>query len=158
MVFAFDKSESFGIDKNAGEVCPHLTAADRCGIFALREDRGFKGCITYDCYGAGQRVTQEVFEGRSWRDDPALKALMGEALSVMRRIHELLLLLQSAKQFPLTGSEKAELVKWEQKLIPETAWTQAGLRAFPLDTTTRGVKTFLETLRHHVTSLATGHT
>lgn len=158
MVFAFEKSESFGIDKNAGEVCPYLTAADRCGIFAQREDRGFKGCITYDCYGAGQRVTQEVFEGRSWRDDPALKAPMGEALSVMRRIHELLLLLQSAKQFPLTGSEKAELVKWEQKLIPETAWTQAGLRAFPLDATTRGVKAFLETLRHHVTSHATGHT
>ena len=158
VVFPFDKSESFGFDKRAGEVCPHLTTGDQCGIFALRRDRGFKGCITYDCYGAGQRVTQEVFAGRSWRDNPALKEPMGEALSVLRRVHELLLLLRYAKQLPLSNREMSELATWEQKLMPENAWAHPGLLTFPLDETTRGVKAFLATLRHHAPSFASART
>ena len=150
VVFAFDNSESFAIDKAAGERCPNLDRDNRCRIFEERQALGFKGCITYDCHGAGQRVTQEIFGGRSWRDDPALGHRMGAALSVLRRIHEQLLLLQSAEALPLDETEKQRLADLRQTLSPEVDWTETSLAAFPIDGAVRQVSAFLRDLRRHV--------
>src|SRR6185503_16885503 len=70
--FAFDRSELFAFDKAAGEPCALLGPQHACSIHAERARRGFGGCIAYDCLGAGQRVTEEVFGGRSWQAEPAL--------------------------------------------------------------------------------------
>ena len=72
VALAFDKSEWFPIDKPNGVVCPQLDGSNRCKIYDTREALGYNGCLNFDCHGAGQRVTQEVFGGRSWREDPAL--------------------------------------------------------------------------------------
>lgn len=158
VVFAFDKSESFGIDKAACEVCPNLDDTDRCSIFEDRETLGFRGCITYDCHGAGQRVTNEVFSGIGWRDNPALTAPMGEALSVLRRIHELLLLLESAGHLSLSVEELSELQSLENQLDPETRWTEKGLKEFPIDAVGARVGKFLRSLQHHVAARPTART
>jgi len=150
VVFAFDKSESFGIDKAAGEVCPNLDTCGRCTVFEERETLGFKGCIAYDCYGAGQRVTREVFGGRTWRDDPTLTNRMGDALSVLRQVHEQLLLLGAAEKLPLDECERKELDGLREILEPETAWSEEGLKAFPAARTARKVSAFLTGLRRHV--------
>lgn len=150
VVFAFDRSESFAIDKAAGEVCPNLDSCGRCKVFGERDRLGFRGCITYDCHGAGQVVTQDVFRGRTWRDDPALTPRMGAALSVLRRIHEQLLLLKTAGQLPLNAEEKARQSELTGKLTSEGPWTEAALKAFPLDDTIREVAAFLGALRRHV--------
>ncbi|WP_428648368.1 hypothetical protein [Roseibium sp.] len=150
VVFAFDKSESFALDKKAGEACPNLTGAGKCSVFEDREKLGFKGCIAYDCFGAGQRVTQEVFKGKSWKDDIRLMTGMGEALSVLRRIHEQLVLLESAAKLPLTREERNRLRDLQATLAPEADWTQANLNAFPLETNIKEVATFLQGLRHHM--------
>ncbi len=157
VVFAFDKSESFAIDKRAGEVCPNLEETGRCGIFASRADLGFKGCVSYDCYGAGQLITQEVFEGRSWRDDSRLTQPMGEALSVLRRIHEQLLLLRSASRLPLTQEECSTLEKLHAELDPGKRWTQNGLQEFPIETAIGEVAVFLRSLRHHLEQMPSEH-
>jgi len=158
VVFAFDKSDSFGIDKAACEVCPNLDESDHCRIFATRREMGFGGCIAYDCHGAGQRVTCEVFDGRHWRDDPALKERMGAALSVMRRIHELMLLLASARLFSLSAEESRELGDLEAILNPDIAWTEKTLAMFPIAEVTVQVNTFLRSLKHHAGSLTTART
>ena len=158
VVFAFDKSESFGNDKAACEVCPNLDNTDRCSIFDERETLGFKGCITYDCHGAGQRVTSEVFKGVSWRDDPALMAPMGAALSVLRRIHELLLLLGSARQLSLSNEELSELLALEKLLDPEEDWSESELQQFPIDAMGARVGRYLRTLQHHVADRSTART
>lgn len=150
VVFAFDKSESFGFDKAAGEVCPNLAACGRCGIFPEREKLGFRGCIAYDCYGAGQRVTQEIFGGRTWRDDPKLMSRMGDALSVLRQVHEQLVLLGAAENLPLDNNERAELAGLRGALTPATPWTEESLQAFPVVRTARKVSAFLTGLRRHV--------
>lgn len=152
VVFAFDRSESFAIDKDACEVCPNLDDHDRCRIFADREDLGFKGCIAYDCRGAGQRVTQEVFHGASWRENPALKEPMGAALSVMRRIHDLLLLLETAGKMTLAEKEAFALAQLQVKVDPDGAWTEERLREFPIEEITADVNGFLRSLSHHVSS------
>jgi len=150
VVFAFDKSESFAIDKAAGEVCPNLDKANRCRVFEDRDRLGFSGCRTYDCYGAGQRVSQEIFFGKSWRSDPRLIEPMGAALSVLRRIHELLLLLRTAEGLPLSAEEKETLEAFRRTLAPEKDWTETGLQIFPVDRVSRDIAAFLRGLRHHV--------
>lgn len=146
-VFAFDKSESFGVDKAAGEVCPNLTGANLCRIFEDRANAGFRGCVTYTCYGAGQRITQEVFGGKTWRDDPALMHRMGAALSVLRRIHEQLVLLRTARQLPLAAKDTKRLHELEARLTPEQGWTETGLATYPIDKTVLDVSNFLQALK-----------
>jgi hypothetical protein len=158
VVFAFDKSESFAIDKAAGEVCPNLENSGKCGIFKNREALGFNGCITYNCHGAGQRITQEVFKGQSWRNDPALTQRMGAALSVLRRVHEQLLLLRTAHKLPLTCDEKNVAEKFEQDLAPEAAWSETSLKTFPIDEVSRKVSAFLRSLSYHISAETSEHT
>jgi hypothetical protein len=67
VVLAFDRGPLFAFDKPPGVACPHLSAADRCGIHDELAARGFAGCAAYDCLGAGQAVTA-MFAGRHWRD------------------------------------------------------------------------------------------
>lgn len=84
------KSSDFPHDKPAGEPCVNLDDHDACRIHPGLRDRGFKGCTVFDCFGAGQKVSQRTFAGRSWRDDPQVSAEMFAAFPVVRRLHELL--------------------------------------------------------------------
>lgn len=87
---AFSTSADFPIDKPAGEPCPNLLPDFRCGVHDTLRERGFAGCTVYDCFGAGQHVTQVVFGGRDWRETPEIAAPMFAALPVVRQLHELL--------------------------------------------------------------------
>jgi hypothetical protein len=93
---AFAASADFAIDKPAGRVCPNLGAGFRCGIHSELRDRGFPGCTTFDCFGAGQRVAQETFAGVSWREAPGTAGRMFAAFGMMRNLHELLYYLDEA--------------------------------------------------------------
>jgi Pentapeptide repeats (8 copies) len=91
----FAASAEFAIDKPPGQPCPHLTADARCGIHTELRWRGFAGCATYDCFGAGQRVTR-LYAERSWRDGPATAGAVFAAFTAMRQLHELLCYLTEA--------------------------------------------------------------
>ena len=87
---AFSASADFAIGKPAGHPCPHLQPDFRCGIHTDLREKGFRGCAAYDCFGAGQQVSQVTFGGRDWRQDPAAAAQMYEVFAVMRQLHELM--------------------------------------------------------------------
>jgi uncharacterized protein YjbI with pentapeptide repeats len=93
---AFSASADFAIDKPAGRPCPHVQPDFRCGIHADLRGQGFRGCAVYDCFGAGQQVSQVTFGGRDWRRDPRAAAQMYEVFPVMRQLHELLWYLAAA--------------------------------------------------------------
>jgi len=97
---AFSASADFAIDKPAGHPCPHLQADFRCGIHNDLRPQGFRGCAAYDCFGAGQQVSQVTFEGRDWRQDPRTARQMFEVFPVMRQLHELLWYLTAALALP----------------------------------------------------------
>ncbi len=82
----------FGADKPGGVPCTHLQADDRCGIHADLRERGWSGCAVFDCFGAGQHVSQVTYAGTSWRDlqTPGELGEMAAVLSVVRRVHEML--------------------------------------------------------------------
>lgn len=84
----FARSADFALDKPAGTPCVNLAADYRCRIHRDLLAEGFQGCVTFDCFGAGQHVSQGTFGGASWRnrDAPAMFA----AFEVMRQLHELM--------------------------------------------------------------------
>jgi hypothetical protein len=94
---AFAASADFAIDKPAGHACPNLQDDFRCGIHARLRERGFPGCTVFDCFGAGQRITQDTFGGRSWREAPELATAQFAVLPVMRQLHEALWYLTEAR-------------------------------------------------------------
>jgi uncharacterized protein YjbI with pentapeptide repeats len=93
---AFSASADFAIDKPAGHPCPHLQPDFRCRIHNDLRVQGFRGCAVYDCFGAGQQVSQVTFGGRDWRRDPRAATQMYELFPVMRQLHELLWYLAAA--------------------------------------------------------------
>lgn len=93
----FDAVQGFGFDKPAHEPCAHLCADFRCGIHDQLVERGFRGCTVFDCNGAGQRVSQQMFPGQDWTQSPQTARRMYDAFSVMRKLHELMALLWTAQ-------------------------------------------------------------
>jgi uncharacterized protein YjbI with pentapeptide repeats len=90
------RSADFPVDKAAGDPCRNLTVDDRCAIHDRLRDEGWAGCSVYDCFGAGQQVSQVTFGGVSWRDAPGTAGAMFAVLPVMRQVHEVLALLDEA--------------------------------------------------------------
>ncbi|MGF9698570.1 pentapeptide repeat-containing protein [Paenibacillus sp. MABNR03] len=86
----YGKSSDFAFDKSSGTPCPNLRPDNRCGIHTQLRQKGFKGCTVYDCFGAGQKLSQVTYAGRDWRDHPETASEMFDCLPVMRQLHELL--------------------------------------------------------------------
>jgi uncharacterized protein YjbI with pentapeptide repeats len=87
----FPASTDFAFSKEAGEPCPNLATDFRCTIHSSLNARGFRGCVTYDCLGAGQKVSQLAFGGRSWRDAPETAEQMFETFRFVRHLQEMLI-------------------------------------------------------------------
>jgi uncharacterized protein YjbI with pentapeptide repeats len=100
VVPAFAASADFAIDKPAGCACPNLQADFRCGIHDQLRPSGFPGCTVYDCFGAGQQISQVSYGGRDWRQAPHTAPQMFDAFTVMRLLHELLWYLTEALSLP----------------------------------------------------------
>jgi uncharacterized protein YjbI with pentapeptide repeats len=113
---ALAASADFAIDKPAGIPCPNLRDDFRCGIHATLRPRGFPGCEVFDCFGAGQQLTQVTFGGRSWREEPELAATQFVVFPVMRQLQELLWYLAEA----LTLAAAAELHEEVRQLQQRT--------------------------------------
>ncbi len=116
----FTRSADFPVDKPAGEPCENLGADFRCRIHPRLRERGFVGCVAFDCHGAGQQVTQVTFGGRDWRADPATGPAMFRAFGVMRRLHELLVHLHEALALPAASDLAPELRAASEALAERT--------------------------------------
>lgn len=146
MAFAFDTGDAFPIDKPAGSPCPKLSG-HMCSVHAERGRLGFHGCIGFDCLGAGQRVTQEVFPGQDWRDSPELIVPMIDAFRAMRAVHQTLELVLLAERLPLSPDEAGERAALLALLEPPEGWDAAALAGFEGGPTEARARAFLASLR-----------
>jgi hypothetical protein len=105
----FSASEGFPNTKKAGKPCINLQRDFRCSVHESLHSKGLKGCIAYECFGAGQRVSQGTFEGKSWLEFSETKNQMFDAFLVMRQIHELLWYLEEALTLKSATSISSEL-------------------------------------------------
>lgn len=130
LALAFDRGDMFAIDKPAGLPCPNLGPGGACSIHDDLTAKGFAGCVSYGCQGAGQRVTQELFGGQSWQDQPKLAQPMIEAFRALRQVHDLLAMLRAAEALPLNDAQAARHRDLIAALIPTEGWSTAALDAF----------------------------
>lgn len=144
VAFAFDKSDSFAFDKAAGEPCRNLGHDGGCQVYAWRAEQGLRGCLAYDCLGVGQRVTQDLFDGRSWLVDRTLLRPMIEAFFRLRRLHELMALLREAAKLGLRPSHQSRL-EHLQFLLASTALSPTEIDRIAID-----VHDFVTRLRLYV--------
>ncbi len=128
----FARSADFPIDKPASVPCPNLGEDFRCAVHAERQARGFHGCMSFDCFGAGQRVTQQTFGGADWRRDPALAERMFGAFYVLYSLHALLWHLDAACALPLDAPLSAELRRLRDEVAALACGDDAALRALAL--------------------------
>ncbi|WVG06845.1 pentapeptide repeat-containing protein [Streptomyces iakyrus] len=120
----FAASADFAVDKAAGSPCRNLREDHRCGIHARLRQKGFTGCTVYDCFGAGQQVSQVTFGGRDWRTGPREDARrMFEVFPVVRQLHELLWYLTEALALPAARPVRPELDEALRKTRELTAGT-----------------------------------
>ncbi|MEU0056972.1 pentapeptide repeat-containing protein [Streptomyces sp. NPDC006334] len=106
----FARSADFALDKDAGKPCPNLAEDHRCGIHDRLRHKGFTGCTVYDCFGAGQKVSQVTFGGLDWRTGGREQIRrMTETFPVVRQLHELLWYLTEALAHPAARPVHAEL-------------------------------------------------
>jgi len=143
---AFDRSSQFDFDKAAGEACRNLDASHRCTIHSALSARGMGGCVQFDCHGAGQRVTQDLFGGRSWRDEPAIADAMFAAFVSMLEIHAVLALIVGARQLPLSAARERERAAVAAELAPSEPWSLSSLREAVADDLVPRARAFLKSL------------
>ncbi|PVG80926.1 hypothetical protein DDE18_20365 [Nocardioides gansuensis] len=106
VLLPFRAASGFGADKEGGVACRHLQADDRCEIHATLRDDGWPGCTVFDCFGAGQQVSQVTYAGVSWREQANLPE-MTAVFSVMRQLHEMVAHLSEADaRAPGSGTER----------------------------------------------------
>jgi hypothetical protein len=128
VVPAFAASADFAIDKPATTPCPNLATDFRCTIHERLRPAGFVGCTVYDCFGAGQRITQHTFGGRTWRESPDIAHDMYEAFPIMRELHELLWYLAEAVRLRLDGDLPTRLADAEARINEITGYDVDRLR------------------------------
>lgn len=93
-------SEGFPNDKAAGKPCAYLSRDFRCRIHGSLKERGYKGCLAYDCLGAGQKVSRIVSGGKSRPEHPESSKRMFDAFLRVCRLHEQLWHLNLALTYP----------------------------------------------------------
>lgn len=116
VALAFTASTDFAIDKAAGDPCPNLASDFGCAIHPDLRRAGFPGCTVYDCFGAGQQVSQVTYAGRSWRAEPSTASEMFAVFPVMRQLHELLWYLRQALSLAATQLIHGELAAAREQL------------------------------------------
>jgi len=96
VALCFSASEGFPIGKDAGQPCLNLQPDFRCCVHKSLRERGLKGCTAFECFGAGQKVSQVSFGGHDWRKVPESEKEMFKVFLIMRQLHELLWYLTEA--------------------------------------------------------------
>ncbi len=111
VLLPFSAVSGFGVDKPGGRSCLNLLDNDRCGIHTTLREDGWPGCTVFECFGAGQQVSQVTYAGVSWREQDNLGE-MGAVLSVMRQLHEMLVHLSEVERRspdPAAEASRAEI-------------------------------------------------
>ena len=135
----FDAVQGFGFDKPAETPCRHLCADHRCGIHDGLVERGFAGCVAFDCFGAGQRLTALAlarFGSTDWRARPDVARWLFAAYPRVREAQEWLARLNLAAGLPgaagaqaLAAELEAEAPRWPDWSAAERAGWAARVQA-----------------------------
>jgi uncharacterized protein YjbI with pentapeptide repeats len=112
----FSASDGFPENKDAGTPCINLQSDFLCSVHDNLKERGLKGCIAYDCLGAGQKVATVTYAGQDWRKVPESAKQMYDVFLIMKQIYEMLWYLTEA----LTLKPASEIHSKIKSMLDET--------------------------------------
>ncbi|WP_338540353.1 pentapeptide repeat-containing protein [Paenibacillus tundrae] len=139
----YGKSSDFAFDKSSGTPCPNLRNDNRCGIHTQLRQKGFKGCTVYDCFGAGQKLSQLTYAGKDWRDHPELASEMFDCLPVMRQLQEMMSYVNEMLAYPETKSIHSRLREKYQETEQLTLLEPAAILRLDIPTHRAGISELL---------------
>lgn len=139
----FAQSADFAQNKPAGTPCRNLQEDFRCGIHTRLRDSGYTGCTVFDCFGAGQKVSQLTFGGVDWRGEPGSAPAMFAAFPVMRQLHELLWYLNEAVDLPAAAPLVPRLRRAQQDVAEMTRGDAEALAELDVAAVRAGVSELL---------------
>lgn len=116
----YAKSADFPFDKNGGNPCRNLLSDNRCKVHHELREKGFRGCVSYECFGAGQHVSQKMFGGRDWRSHSDLSKEMFAVFPLIQQVHEMLWYLTQALSLNETEPIHADLKKLYEQTVELT--------------------------------------
>ncbi|WP_042148591.1 pentapeptide repeat-containing protein [Paucisalibacillus sp. EB02] len=112
----YGKSADFPFDKDGGVPCQNLCSNNLCSIHDTLREKGFRGCVSYECFGAGQHVSQTIYHGKEWRENAQHADEMFAVFPLVHQLHEILWYLQQTLTLKETESFHDSL----QKMFEET--------------------------------------
>lgn len=120
----FSRQDGFPADKAPETPCGFLAGDYRCSCHEELPRRGFRGCLSFDCLGAGQLVTQGVYRGLTWKTNPDKASEICGVFWTVRLLHQMLWYLTEAASLAAAGPSLASELG---SLISETlAMTRLG--------------------------------
>jgi uncharacterized protein YjbI with pentapeptide repeats len=105
----YAKSADFASDKDGGTPCYNLQSNYQCGIHKDLRNKGFRGCSAYECFGAGQKVSQFTYTGMDWRTSKDIAQEMFNVYPIIQQLHEMLWYLNEALSLEVSKSIHKEL-------------------------------------------------
>ena len=112
----YAKSADFPFNKDGGEPCRNLCSDNRCNIHDQLREKGFSGCVSYECFGAGQHVSKTIYDGGDWRNKSERAIEMFAVFPLVQQLHEMLWYLNQALSLRETQSFHSSL----QNIYEET--------------------------------------
>ncbi|CAF1717888.1 hypothetical protein NRS6084_00057 [Bacillus subtilis] len=109
----YAKSADFAFDKDGGTPCRNLQSNYQCSIHKDLREKGFRGCSAYECFGAGQKVSQITYEGKDWRNSPeTAKPIHPELRTTFEKIEKLTRLSKERLLTLQVDEHRAEVNEW----------------------------------------------
>nr|WP_315020100.1 pentapeptide repeat-containing protein [uncultured Aminipila sp.] len=105
----YTKMDGFPEDKAAGKPCGNLRDDFKCSIHNNLVEYKLKGCMAYDCFGAGQKVTQEIYGGLDWKKNPEVADQMFQVFLIVYQLHQMLWYLIQARRIIADNSMKNDI-------------------------------------------------
>jgi uncharacterized protein YjbI with pentapeptide repeats len=93
----FSKIDGFPENKAAGKPCVNLQSDFRCKIHKDLMKCKMRGCLSYDCFGAGQKVTQIIYNKSNWITEPLKSQQIFDVFLIVFQLHQILYFLVEAK-------------------------------------------------------------
>jgi hypothetical protein len=103
------KTDGFPANKEAGKPCMHLMPDFRCAIHSNLASKNMKGCMAYDCFGAGQKTTQLYQDKGTWKANPKLANEIYEVFMIVFQLHQMLWYIVEAYSLTFDESLKSTI-------------------------------------------------
>ncbi|OUL05508.1 pentapeptide repeat-containing protein [Bacillus spizizenii] len=129
----YAKSADFAFDKDGGTPCRNLQSNYQCSIHKDLREKGFRGCSAYECFGAGQKVSQITYEGKDWRNNPETANEMFDVFPIMQQLQEMLWYLYEALSIDIAKPIHPELRTSFEKIERLTRLSKERLLTLQVD-------------------------